>query len=118
MLRKRSDRAQLTTLSLKPPYTTKDRTKPYRDKLVKDLIKGYKGNRNWTYRSRHFPEIVLIKGLYYGHKDKGYATEVVTTAKRLPLDNLKDIKDDLGEAQNQQDNNKETKRSRQSQEGF
>ena len=29
----------------------------------------------------------LNKGLYYGHKDKGYATEVVTTAKKLPPDN-------------------------------
>jgi len=41
----------------------------------------------------------LTKGLYYGHKGKGYATEVVTTAEKLPLDNLKDVEDDLGKAQ-------------------
>ena len=39
-------RAQLTTLSLNYPYTTEDRTKPYLAKLVKDLIKHYKENRN------------------------------------------------------------------------
>jgi len=51
------------------------------------------------YRSRYFLEIVLTKGLYYGYKGKGYVTEVVTTAKKLPLDDLKDVKDDLGKAQ-------------------
>ena len=99
-------------LGLNYPYTTKDGTKPYLAKPVKDLAKDYKGNRNWTYRSQHFLEIVLTKGLYYGHKGKGYATEVVTIAKKLPLDNLEDIKDDLGKAQNQQDNDKETKSRR------
>jgi hypothetical protein len=39
-------RAQLTTLSLSHPRTTKDRTKPYLAKLVKGLVKDYKGNRN------------------------------------------------------------------------
>ena len=39
-------RTQLTTLSLSHPYTTKDKAKPYLAKLVKDLIKDYKGNRN------------------------------------------------------------------------
>jgi len=91
-------RAQLTTLSLNYPHTTKDRTKPYWARLVKDHVKGYKGSRNWTCRSRHFLEIVLIKGLYYRHKGKGYATEVVTTAKKLLLDGFKDIKDNSGEA--------------------
>ena len=43
--------------------------------------------------------------------------EVVTTAEKLLLDNLKDIKDNVGEAQSQQDNNKETRSRRQSQEG-
>jgi len=38
--------------------------------------------------------------------------EVVITAKKLPLDNLKDVKNNLGKAQNQQDNNKETKSRR------
>jgi hypothetical protein len=41
-------------------------------------------------------------------------TEVVTTAEKLLLDNLKGVKDNLGEAQSQQDNNKETKGRRQS----
>ena len=35
-------RAQLTTLSLSHPQTTKDGTKLYLAKLVKDLIKDYK----------------------------------------------------------------------------
>jgi len=99
MLYKRLYRAQLTTLSLNHPYAIKDRTKPYWDKLVKDLVRNYKGNRNWIYRSQRFSlEIVLIKGLYYRYKGKGYATEVVTIAEKLLLDNLKDVKDNLGEA--------------------
>ena len=40
--------------------------------------------------------------------------EVVITAKKLPLDNLKGVKDNLGEAQSKQDNNKETRGRRQS----
>jgi len=50
------------------------------------------------------------EGLYYGHKAKGYTTEVVTIAEKLPPD---DTKDDLGKAQDQQDNDKETKSRRQ-----
>ena len=50
----------------------------------------------------------LYEGLYYRCKGKGYATEVVTTEK-LPLDGLEGVKDNLGEAQSQQDNDKETK---------
>ena len=46
-----------------------------------------------------------------------YAIEVVTIAKKLPLDDLKDIKDSLGEAQNQQNNNKKTRSRRQFQKG-
>ena len=42
----------------------------------------------------------MTKGLYYGHKGKGYAMEVVTTAEKLPPDGLEDIKDNSGEAQN------------------
>ena len=54
----------------------------------------------------------LNKGLYCGRKGKGYATEVVTTTtEKLPPDN---IEDDLGEAQSQQDNDKEIKSRRQS----
>jgi len=79
-------RAQLTTINLSHPHTTEDRTKPYLTNPVKDLIKDYKGNRNWTYRSQYFLEIVLTKGLYYGRKGKGYATEVVTIAEKLPPD--------------------------------
>jgi transcriptional accessory protein Tex/SPT6 len=56
-------RAQLTTLSLSHPYTTEDRTEPYLAKLVKDLVKDYKGNRNWTHRNQRFSsEIVFPKG--------------------------------------------------------
>ena len=40
----------------------------------------------------------LHEGLYCGRKGKRYAMEVVTTAEKLPLDNLEDIKDNLGEA--------------------
>ena len=36
-------RAWPTTLSLSYPYTAKDGTKPYLAKLVKGLIKDYKG---------------------------------------------------------------------------
>ena len=42
----------------------------------------------------------LYKGLYYRRKGKRYAIEVVAAAEKLLLDNLKDIKDNLGEAQN------------------
>ena len=59
----------------------------------------------------------LDEGPYRGHKGKGYAMEVVTTAEKLPPDDLEDVKDNLGEAQSQQDNDKETKSRRQSQEG-
>ena len=38
----------------------------------------------------------LYKGLYYRYKGKEYIIEVVITAKKLPLDNVKDIKDNLG----------------------
>ena len=70
--------------------------KKYRGNGKADLVKDYKGNRNWTYRSQHFLEIVLTKGLYYGCKGKGYATEVVIIAEKLLLDDLEDIKDSLG----------------------
>jgi len=83
-------KAQLTTLSPSHPYATKDRTKPYLAKLVKGLIRDYKGNRNWTYRSQRFSlKIVLMKGLYYRQKDKGYAMEVVIIAEKLPPDGFK-----------------------------
>jgi hypothetical protein len=35
--------------------------------------------------------------------------KVVTIAEKLPPDNLEDIKDNLGEAQNQQDSNRDKK---------
>ena len=68
---------------------TEDGTKLYLAKLVKDLIKGYKGNRNWTYRSQRFSSGRLNKGLYCGHKGKEYATEVVIIAEKLPRMALK-----------------------------
>jgi hypothetical protein len=40
----------------------------------------------------------LDEGLYYGHKGKGYATEVVTIAEKLPPDDLEDVEDSSGEA--------------------
>ena len=40
----------------------------------------------------------LNEGLYYRHKGKEYAMEVVTTAEKLQPDNLKDIKDSLDNA--------------------
>ena len=43
----------------------------------------------------------LHKGLYYGRKGKRYAMEVVAAAEKLPLHDLKDIKDNSGEVQNQ-----------------
>ena len=49
----------------------------------------------------------LNEGPYRGHKGKGYAMEVVTTAEKLPPDDLKDIKDNSDDVQNQQDNNKD-----------
>ena len=90
-------------LSLNYSYTTEDRTKPYQDKLVKDLIKDYKENRIWIYRSQCFSlRGCLDKGLHCGHKGKGYAIEAVTTTKKLTPDN---IKDNLGETQSQQNSN-------------
>ena len=42
----------------------------------------------------------LDEGLYCGRKGKRYMMEEVTIAEKLLLDNLEDIKDNLGEAQN------------------
>ena len=79
-------RAQLTILSLNHPHTTEDRTEPYLAKLVKDLIKDYKQQELDVQEPALFLRSHLNKGLYCGHKDKGYATKVVTTAEKLPLD--------------------------------
>ena len=86
-------RPQMTTLS--HPYTTKDRTKPYLAKLVKDLIKDYKEQELDVQESALFLRDCLYKGPYYGRRGKGYTTEVVITAEKLPSDNLKDVEDDL-----------------------
>jgi hypothetical protein len=40
----------------------------------------------------------LHEGLYCGRKGKRYAMKVVITAEKLSLDDLEDIKDNLGEA--------------------
>ena len=49
------------------PQMTKDGTKPYLAKLVKSLVKDYKGNRNWTYRSQRFSsEVILTKDCVVG----------------------------------------------------
>ena len=91
-------RPQMTTLS--HPYTTEDRTEPYLAKLVKDLIKDYKEQELDVQESALFLRDRLHEGLYCGRKGKRYAMEVVTTAEKLPLDDLEDIKDNLGKAQN------------------
>ena len=104
----------MTTSSLSHPHATEDGTEPCPAKPVKDLVKNYKGNKDWTYRSQRFSSGHLHEGLYYGREGKGYATEVVTTAEKLPPDDLEGVKDSSGEAQSQQDNNKETRGRRQS----
>jgi hypothetical protein len=90
-------RAWLTTLSLSYPYTTKDGTKPYLAKLEKGLIKDYKEQELDIQELALFLRGYLYKGLYRGRKGKRYAIEVVIIAEKLLLDNLKDIKDSLGE---------------------
>ena len=85
---------------LSHPYTTEDRTEPYLAKLVKDLIKDYKEQELDVQESALFLRDRLYKGLYCGRKGKRYAMEIVIIAEKLPLDNLKDIKDNLGEVQN------------------
>ena len=55
------------------------------------------------------PALFLRGRLYEGHKSKGYATEVVTITEKLPPDDLEDIKDNSGEAQNQQDSDRNKK---------
>jgi len=80
-------RAQLTTLNLSYPHATKDRTEPCLAELVKGLIEDTRETGiGRTGSSAFSSEIVLMKGLYYGRKGKGYATEVVTTAEKLPPD--------------------------------
>jgi hypothetical protein len=51
----------MTTLSLSHPYATKDGTKPYLAKLVKGLIKDYKGTEIGRAGASVSLEIVLIK---------------------------------------------------------
>ena len=53
---------------------------------MKDLVKDYKGNRNWAYRNQRFSSEVVLTKDCYGHKGKGYATEVVTITEKLPPD--------------------------------
>jgi len=64
--------------------------------MVRQYIKRYYKIRE----DRCSIEDRLYKGPYYRRKGKRYTIEVVTTAKKLLLDNLKDIKGNLGEAQN------------------
>ena len=52
---------------------------------MKDLIKDYKEQELDVQEPAPFLRDRLNEGLYCGHKDKGYATEVVTTTERLPL---------------------------------
>jgi hypothetical protein len=95
--------AQLTTLSLSHPYTTKDRTELYLAKPSKGLYQGLQGEQALDVQeSALFLRGGLDKGLYYGHKGKGYATEVVITAEKLPLDDLEDVKDTRAYCQQQE----------------
>ena len=51
-------------LSLNHPHATEDGTEPYLAKPVKDLVKDYKGNRDWTYRNQRYPsEVVFTKDI-------------------------------------------------------
>ena len=84
---------------------------------MKDLIKDYKEQELDVQELALFLRDRLHEGLYCGRKGKRYAMEVVTTAEKLPPDDLEDIKDNLGKAQSQQDNDEETRSRRQSQEG-
>ena len=62
------------------------------------------------YRSQCFSlRDCLYKGLYCGRKGKRYAIEVVIIAEKLLLNDLKDIKDNLGKMQNQQDSDRDKK---------
>ena len=47
-------------LSLSYSYITKGGTKLYLAKLVKDLVKDYKGNRDLIYRSQYFSLKVVL----------------------------------------------------------
>ena len=92
-------RTQLSTLSLSHPYATEDRTEPYLAKPSEGSCQGLQGEQALDVQeSALFLRGGLDKGLYCGHKDRGYATEVVTIAKKLPPDDLEDINNSLGEA--------------------
>ena len=66
----------MTTLS--HPYTTEDRTEPYLTKPSKGSCQGLQGEQALDVQeSARFLRDRLYKGLYYGHKGKGYATDVV-----------------------------------------
>jgi hypothetical protein len=100
---KRSYWAQLTTLSLSHPYATEDRTEPYLAKPSKGSCQGLRGEQALgVQESALFLKGSLDKGLYYGHKGKGHVTEVVTTAEKLPLDDLEDVKDTRAYCQQQE----------------
>ena len=80
---------------------TEDRTEPYLAELSEGLCQGLQGEQALDVQEPAlFLRGRLNEGLYYGRKSKGYATEVVTATEKLLLDDLEDIKDNLGEAQN------------------
>ena len=76
---------------------------------MKDLIKDYKKQELDIQEPALFLRDCLHEGLYCGHKGKRYMMEVVITTKKLPLDDLKDIKDNSGKVQNQQDSDRDKK---------
>jgi len=60
------------------------------------MLRIIKGTGIGRIGTNTFPPVILAKD-YYGHKGKGYTTEVVIIAEKLPPDGLKDIKNNLGE---------------------
>ena len=68
---------------------TKNRTKLYLNKLVKDLIKDYKEQELNIQKPVLFFRDHLHKELYCKHKGKRYIIKVVITAKKLPLNGFK-----------------------------
>ena len=103
-------KAQLTTLSLSHPHTTKDGTEPYPANPSEGSYQELQGEQALDVQeSALFLRDRLYEGPCCRRKGKRYATEVVMIAEKVPPDNLEDIKDNVGKAQSQQDNDKETK---------
>ena len=89
---------------------TKDSTKPYLAELSEGLCQRLQREQTLDVQEPVlFLKNRLNKGLYYKYKSKGYIIKVVTVTKKLPLDDFKNIKNNLGEIQNQQDSDRDKK---------